>query len=84
MPPAFFRPLPDEEQDTSYFALSVNIVNFSCVIIPPLYTHDEEKSNICSHYFIKFSICFFCILRQLKNPYPSLNRNATKQTTIGR
>jgi hypothetical protein len=37
IPPAFFRPLPDDEQDTSYFALSVKIVSFSCDIMLLLY-----------------------------------------------
>ena len=34
MPPLiFFRLEPDEEQDTSYFALSVNISSFSSNVI---------------------------------------------------
>ena len=33
IPPAFFRPLPEEEQETSYFALSVRICSFSSVIM---------------------------------------------------
>ena len=36
MPPPFFLPLPEEEQETSYFADSVRIFSFSSEIMPSL------------------------------------------------
>ena len=36
MPPPFFLPLPEEEHETSYFALSVRIFSFSSEIMPSL------------------------------------------------
>ena len=46
MPPAFVLPLPDEEQETSYLALSVRIFNFSSAIICSVYHAFGKKSNI--------------------------------------
>ena len=34
--------------------------------------------------YISSSLCLFCIFLQEKNPYISLNKNITKQATIGR
>ena len=46
MPPVFFLPLPDEEQETSYLALSVSIFSVSSAIMVSLYHMRAQKSNI--------------------------------------
>ena len=51
-PLLFFLLEPDDEQDTSYFAPLVKMVNLFSSIIPTFYYAENEKSNKCS-CFIK-------------------------------
>ena len=51
-PLLFFLSDPDDEQDTSYFAPLVKMVNLFSSIISTFYYAENEKSNKCS-CFIK-------------------------------
>ena len=65
-PLLFFLSDPDDEQDTSYFAPFVKIVNLFSSIIPTFYYAENEKSNKCSH-FIKTKDFFFLPKTAAKN-----------------
>lgn len=74
-PLLFFLLEPDDEQDTSYFAPLVKMVNLFSSIIPTFYYAENEKSNKCS-CFIK--IKDFLIFPKIQKKQPVRGKNIGK------